>query len=283
MKGRQHGIALISVLLVMSLALLITGGLLRSHRLMLQSTGQQLQQLHLRQLAMAGETWAVSVLQETPAATPKTVDLTQGWARMAPAFDTDDAQIHVVIEDLAGRFNLNSLLTPGKVNQVSLERWARLLENLGRPPLTLRQVGVVQELSQLRLLPGVDAQLLRALEPWVTLLPIDATLNVNTAPARVLGMLDGMEAATAAALVRQRLTAGWSSVQAFSNDPLLSGLGLSSHGLGVSSRWFRITVNVTQGQRRLSLATDVERDKKTARLRVVQRRLLPSSALEMPQ
>jgi general secretion pathway protein K len=96
-------------------------------------------------------------------------------------------------------------------------------------------------------------------------------------------MLDGMEAATAAALVRQRLTAGWSSVQAFSNDPLLSGQGLSSHGLGVSSRWFRITVNVTQGQRRLSLATDVERDKKTARLRVVQRRLLPSSALEMPQ
>lgn len=283
MNGRQHGIALISVLLVMSLALLITGGLLRSHRLMLQSTGQQVQQIHLRQLAMAGETWALSLLQETTPATLKTVDLTQGWTRMAPAFDIDDAQIQVAIEDLSGRFNLNSLLTPGKVNQVSLERWARLLKTLGRPPLALDQVGILQELSQLRLLPGVDAQLLQQLEPWVALLPIDAELNVNTAPALVLRTLDGMEAATADALVRQRSTMGWTSVQAFTNDPLLSGSGLNSHGLGVSSRWFRITVNVAQGQRSLRLATDVERDKKTAQLTVVQRRLLPSSAHEMPR
>lgn len=45
MNGRQRGIALISVLLVMSLALLITGGLLRSHHLSLQSSGQQLLQI----------------------------------------------------------------------------------------------------------------------------------------------------------------------------------------------------------------------------------------------
>ena len=64
MNGRQRGIALISVLLVMSLALLITSGLLRSHRLSLQSSGQQLQQLHLRQLGVAGETWALVLLQE---------------------------------------------------------------------------------------------------------------------------------------------------------------------------------------------------------------------------
>lgn len=56
MNGRQRGIALISVLLVMSLALLITSGLLHSHRLLLQSSGQQLQQMHLRQLGWAGET-----------------------------------------------------------------------------------------------------------------------------------------------------------------------------------------------------------------------------------
>ena len=48
MNGQQRGMALISVLLVLSLALLITGGLLRSHHLSLQSSGQQLQQIHLR-------------------------------------------------------------------------------------------------------------------------------------------------------------------------------------------------------------------------------------------
>ncbi|WP_028621728.1 general secretion pathway protein GspK [Pseudomonas sp. Ant30-3] len=281
MSSRQNGIALISVLLVMSLALLVTGTLLRNHRVALQNSGQQLQQLHLRQLASAGETWALAVLQEAASAGQKSVDLTQDWARSAPDFSLDDAQIDVAIEDLAGRFNLNSLLLEGKVDQVILGRWTRLLALLGLPPLELKQVGAVRELSQLRHLPGVDGQLLRELEPWVALLPKDATLNVNTAPALVLRTLDGMEAATADALVRQRSSSAWTSVQAFTQDPMLGGAAPRSHGLGIGSRWFRITVNVSQGQRSLRLAIDVERDLKTHRLSLLQRRLLPSRPYEM--
>lgn len=58
MRRNQRGIALITVLLVMSLALLITAGMLRSHRLALNSSAQQIHQLQLRTLAFAGETWA---------------------------------------------------------------------------------------------------------------------------------------------------------------------------------------------------------------------------------
>ena len=105
MKGGQRGIALISVLLVMSLALLITSGLLRSHRLSLHSSGQTLQHIQMRQLAFAGENWALLRLQDAAQLSPKAVDLTQGWARMTPDFDLEDAQIRVDIEDLAGRFN----------------------------------------------------------------------------------------------------------------------------------------------------------------------------------
>ena len=64
---------------------------------------------------------------------------------------------------------------------------------------------------------------------------------------------------------------------------MLAGVGLSSHGLGIDSRWFRITVQVTQGQRGLRLASDVERDPKSARLKIVQRRVLPLSTLEITQ
>lgn len=283
MSGHQRGIALISVLLVMSLALLITSGLLRSHRLSLQSSGQSLQQVHLRQLAMAGETWALLQLQDAASAGQKTVDLTQDWARMTADFDIEDAQLSVDIEDLAGRFNLNALLTQGQIDQVTLNRWARLLDLLDLPPLALSQVGALQELSQLRLLPGVDGQLLRQLEPWVAVLPIEATLNINTAPAMVLRTLDGVDAGVADALVGQRSEAAWASVQAFTQDPLLAGVGLSSHGLGIGSRWFRITVQVSQGQSRLRLATDVERDPDTHRFNILQRRLLPSSTHEMPR
>ena len=283
MNGRQRGIALISVLLVMSLALLITGGLLRSHQLALQSSAQQLQQIQLRQLASGGETWALLLLRDALQDAEKPVERIQGWTAMAPGFEVEDAQIRIDIDDLAGRFNLNTLLRQGQVDQVTLNRWARLLELLEMPPVQLSQVGPLGELSQLRLLPGIDAHLLRRLEPWVALLPADTALNINTAPALLLRTLGEVDAATAETLVRQAVTTPWAGVQAFTQDPLLSGQGLSSHGLGTQSRWYRISVRVTRDGRELHLATDVEHERKTRQLTVLQRRFLPMSSYERPR
>lgn len=50
MKTRQQGVALLSVLLVMSLALLLTAGMLRSHQLMVQSSARQVHQVQLRSM-----------------------------------------------------------------------------------------------------------------------------------------------------------------------------------------------------------------------------------------
>jgi general secretion pathway protein K len=283
MKGHQRGIALISVLLVLSLALLITSGLLRSHHLSLQSSGQQLQQIHLRQLASGGETWALMLLRDALQDAKKPVERVQGWTDMAPDFEVEDAQILIDIDDLAGRFNLNALLRQGQVDQVTLNRWARLLELLDLPPVQLSQVGPLREFSQLRLLPGIDARLLQRLEPWVALLPTDVALNINSAPALVLRTLGKVDAATADALVLQAATTSWASVQVFTQDPLLSGQGLSSHGLGTHSRWYRIRVQVIRGGRELHLASDVGHDPETQQVTVLQRRFFPMSSHERPQ
>ncbi|MBA1381568.1 type II secretion system protein GspK [Pseudomonas brassicacearum] len=279
---RQRGVALISVLLVLSLALLLVGGLLRSHRVLLHSSAQQLQQVQLRQLGLAGEDWARVVLEDSAITSSGPVDLSQDWARIEPVLEVDGAELRIAIEDLSGRLNLNALLALGQIDQVTLSRWSRLLALLDLPPLALPQVGPVQELSQLRLLPGIDGQTLRRLEPWVVLLPKDARLNINTAPQRVLMTLDGMETGAAKTLANQRRHAPYASVQAFTNDPLLSGVGLNSHGLGVGSRWFRITVSVTHGDSRLRLASDIERDSVSGRWTVRQRRFLPFSPSELP-
>ncbi|KIQ57338.1 MULTISPECIES: type II secretion system protein GspK [Pseudomonas] len=280
--SRQRGVALISVLLVLSLALLVIGGMLHSHRLLLHSSAQPLQQVQLRQLGLAGEAWAQAVLQESVAASSGVVDLSQDWARREPAWALDDAQVHVAIEDLSARLNLTPLLAQGQVDQVTLGRWARLLALLDLPSMSLPQVGVVHELSQLRLLPGIDGPMLRRLAPWVVLLPKEARLNVNTAPPLLLMTLDGMEDEPARALAQRRRQTPYASVQAFTNDPLVTGLGLSSHGLGVTSRWFRITVSVTRAGNRLRLASDLERDATTGRWTVRQRRFLPFSPGELP-
>ena len=279
---RQRGVALISVLLVLSLALLLVGSLLRSHRLLLHSSAQQLQQVQLRQLGLAGEDWARVVLEGSGITSSGPVDLSQDWARLEPVLEVDGAELRIAIEDLSGRLNLNTLLALGQIDQVSFGRWSRLLALLDLPPLTLPQVGPVQELSQLRLLPGIDGQTLRRLEPWVVLLPTDARLNINTASQRVLMTLDGMKAGPTQALVNQRRHAPYASVQAFTNDPLLSGVGLNGHGLGVGSRWFRITVSVIHGDSRLRLASDIERDSVSGRWTVRQRRFLPFSPSEFP-
>ncbi|WHS60810.1 type II secretion system protein GspK [Pseudomonas sp. G2-4] len=277
---RQRGVALISVLLVLSLALLLTGGMLRSHRLLLQSSAQQLQQVQLRQLGLAGEAWALEVLEGSAITPSGPVDLSQDWARLEPAFAVEEAELHIDIEDLSGRLNLNALLAQGQIDQVTLGRWARLLALLELPALSLPQVGPVQELSQLRLLSGMDRPTLRRLEPWVVVLPKEARLNINTAPPLLLMTLDGMEDGPTKALVNQRPNKPYASVQAFTGDPLLSGLGLSSHGLGVSSRWFRISVRVARAGSRLRLASDIELDPVTGRWTVRQRRFLPISPSE---
>ena len=282
MNRRQTGVALISVLLVMSLALLILGAVLHSHRLLVKSSAQQLQQLHLRQLATAGEAWALRLLQDSPRGANPTLDLSQEWARAVPGFDTNQAQVQIEIHDLAGRLNLNRLLAGGRVDQVTLERWTRLLALLDLPPLVLPQAGALHELSQLRLLAGIDGLFLQQLEPWVALLPADAAFNVNTAPALLLRTLGDLGDATAQALARQREADPWATAQAFTRDPLLAGLEVNGHGLGVDSRWLRIEVSVSDGDGHLRLSSDVERDAKTGQLNVLQRRLLPSIDPRLP-
>ncbi|UZE24242.1 type II secretion system protein GspK [Pseudomonas sp. B21-056] len=279
---RQDGVALISVLLVLSLALLLVGGMLRSHRLLLHSSAQQLQQVQLRQLGLAAEAWGQVVLEDSLKTLAGPVDLSQDWARLAPALTLEDARVDVDIEDLSGRLNLNPLLAHGQIDQVTLGRWSRLLALLDLPALSLPQVGALEELSQLRLLPGIDGHTLQRLEPWVALLPKDARLNINTAPQQILMTLDGLDAGPAKAVIARRSDTPYASVQAFTGDPLLSGLGLSSHGLDVSSRWFRITVSVTQADRHLRLASDIERDPVTGHWTVRQRRFLPISPRELP-
>ncbi len=277
--NRQRGVALISVLLVMSLALLLTGGMLRNHRLVVKSTAQQLHQVQLRQVGFAGERWALQLLRSPEMQASRSVNLAQAWAQATPPFEVEGGALHIRVEDLAARFNLSALLTGGQVDSLTQQRWARLLAllHIDHPDLdrlSTSYPGGLTDLSQLRVLPNVDGDVLRRLQPMIALLPKDAHLNINTASVQQLMTLDGLTEASARALVKQRPTEGYRTVQAFVEDPLLAGLELGSHGLGLGSRWFRITVDVAFGQSRLQLVSDVEIDAKTRQVSVVQRRLL---------
>lgn len=274
MRSNQQGIALITVLLVMSLALLITAGMLRSHRLALQSSAQQIHHLQMRTLAFAGEAWGRQHLHTLVRDPMLAVVAGQAWASRQPQLRIDDGKIDVAIEDLAGRFNISSLLAKGPAAEVMVQRWLRLQTLLELTPLdaSVLQGQNFSDISQLRVLPGVDSQWYKRMQPWIVLLDNDAVLNINTAPATVLATLEGVTPELARYLVATRPLQGYASVQDFTFTPALIGLGIQAAGLGINSRWFRITTHVRVGQSRLRLESDVARDLETGEWYLLQRR-----------
>jgi general secretion pathway protein K len=274
MRRGQQGIALITVLLVMSLALLITAGMLRSQRLALHSSAQQIHQLQLRQLSFAGEAWGRLRLRDLLVDPQAVVAAQQAWATGTPTMGIDNGQVEVQIEDLAGRFDISALLGKEPVNKVTAQRWLRLQTLLELPPIPASafQGLSLSDISQLRQVPGVDAQWYTHMQPWLALLGTGAALNINTAPATLLATLEGVTPDVARRLVSERGLQGYASVQDFTFTPALIGLGVNSQGLGVNSRWFRITTDVRLGARRLRLESDVARDPVTGQWHLLQRR-----------
>lgn len=276
MRRNQQGIALITVLLVMSLALLITAGMLRSHRLALHSSALQIHQLQMRTLAFAGEAWGRQHLHTLIRDPKLAVAAGQAWASRQPQLRIDNGQIDVVIEDLAGRLNIGSLLAKGPADEVMVQRWLRLQTLLELTPLdaSVLQGQSLSDISQLRVLPGADSQWYERMQPWIVLLDNDALLNINTASATLLATLEGVTPDLARHLVATRPLQGYASVQDFTFAPALIGLGIQAAGLGINSRWFRITTQVRLGQRRLWLESDVVRDLDSGEWHLLQRRFL---------
>ena len=272
---RQGGVVLLSVLLVMALTLMLVAGMLRGHQVAVTGVAQQARQLQLWHLALAGEALARQRLAQAPVtATSPITHLGQAWS-VPQRFRHEDAEVRVTLEDLSGRFNLNALTRAGQVDTLTLQRWQQLRESLAIEalPAELFQGRVLLSLEQLRVLPGVDRELLQRLRPWVTLLPDGAGLNVNTLSTSLLARLEGLQVAALQPLFQQRPAHGWASVQQFAAEPLAQRLGIASHGLSVASRWFAAHVEVHDGGQVLHLYSELHRDPQSARIRVVRRTL----------
>ena len=109
---------------------------------------------------------------------------------------------------------------------------------------------------------GLDADALRSLEPWITLLPgADTRVNVNTASAEVIAAaVDGMSLSMAQRLVQERQRrplrdlASQPDRSHFPADPQTN-----LDGVGVTSRYFIVQGRLRLGERVLEERSLVER------------------------
>jgi len=317
-RRAQRGVALITVLLVVAIVTVVCAGLIARQQLAIRATANQVQARQAWHYALGGEALAQAILSrdlKVAGGDPqKPVDhLLEAWAKPLPVFPIEQGEIAVRIEDLAGRFNLNSLVQNQQRNDKAVAQFKRLLENLQieqpyaerladwldddqepsgesgaedsqyllQQPAYRPANQALEDVSELRLLLGMsEADYLR-LAPHVSALPGAAALNVNTASAMVLSCLAaGLTPDAAQALVAARGREGYRDLGSFTSQPALGG-SVSAEGLALGSQYFRVISEVRLADRRQVLLSTLQRDTK-GRVRVLQRDLGQPALLPLP-
>ncbi|MDH5784557.1 MAG: type II secretion system minor pseudopilin GspK [Chromatiales bacterium] len=125
----QRGVALIKAMLVVALATTVAVAMVSRQQFDIRRTG------NLLQLGQAGlytdgvEAWAAQLLRRDRE--DNAVDhAEEEWATVLPPIPVDGGSVAGSITDLQGRFNLNTLLSGGKIDSKAVERFRRLLTAL---------------------------------------------------------------------------------------------------------------------------------------------------------
>lgn len=295
--SRQRGVALITVLLVVAIVTVVSAAMVARQQLSIRATSNQLQARQAWHYALGGEALAQAILaRDLKGGEPgaAAIDhLLEPWAQPLPAFEIDQGEILVRIEDLAGRFNLNDLLRDQQPNPAAVEQFRRLLLRLQiSAPYAERlldwidpdqqpsgELGAednvylgldtpyrsagrrLHDLSELRLLLDMREEDFQRLAPYVVALPPNVPLNVNTASAMVLSSLsDNLSLGAAESLVELRRAVPFRNSAAFLAQPALAGTTLQGTALAVGSQFFQATSEVRVGDRRLALVSLLQRE-----------------------
>ncbi len=271
---RQQGIALLTAILILAVASIAATAMTVRGQVDTRRAANVFDGDQAESYLSAGEVWAAQILKRD--LSDNSIDtLGDQWAVQLPPLPVDGGQVSGRIEDLQGRFNLNSLVAEGRPQTLQLERFRRLLAVLEIPPSLANAVldwidadeevqfdGGAEDsayqrrergayraanrpmvsVSELRLVRGFSEEYYRRLQPYVYAVDASTAINVNTAPAPVIACLvDGVSLAAAEDLVQRRGKAGYASVKAFLQDDIFTGTGIKSNGLTVRSNYFLLT------------------------------------------
>ena len=191
----------------------------------------------------------------------------------------DNGELAGYIEDQQGMFNLNDLAPGGKTDERQLQTYRRLLSLLGLPqslagsaadwidadaveqpgggaedeyylsrsPPYLAANRPMSDISELARVAGYDEATRARLRPFVTALPVNAPINVNTVSAEVLAaVIDGLDIDGARAIVARRERTYFRSASELSSR-LPRGIDIGNVALNVNSNYFLAHVRVTIG------------------------------------
>jgi len=281
MRRRASGIALITALLVLAIAVVLAASLAHESAFSLRRSENMLHHAQGSAYLQGAEDWTRQILARDDA---RVDHPGEPWATPLPPIPVEGGEISGRIIDLQGRLNLNAIVGGENtldplmqrrlgcvLRQAGIEQPDAALDALAdwqdadgevRPmgaedgayqALERPYRGANQPLSssmELALVQGFDAAIARRLRPMLAALPKDATLNLNTAPIEVLGCLgEGVDASLWQAFIEQREKAPLAKVDDLLGQAAFQGL-VDPKGLGVSSRLFLLEAEARIGRTR---------------------------------
>jgi len=284
-KARQRGVALLVAIIIFAIATMVAAAVTYNKAMAARRAAATFTLEQALQAGMAAEALASIALENT---TGVKIDLSQDWAQEQPPLEIEGTGVWIQgkVEDLQGRFNLNSLvkwenniLVP---DDHQLDVFRTLLRDLdvdvkyadlmadwidtgidpygssgGEDTLYLSQTPpyrppntFITHTSELLALPGFGRENYLKIAPYVTALPQDAPVNVCTASGLVLDVTLNEQTSQFAGqnLPEQRQKGCFPEMNTY-----LGAIGDATKRTAVQghvdekSRWFRLRTNIRIG------------------------------------
>jgi general secretion pathway protein K len=289
--ARQGGIALLVAILLVALGTIIAAAIAYENAMTARRGAATFALDQSVLVAQAAEALAAYGLREVSRADRQHTYIGQGWDKpVGPIEVVPDVMLTASLEDMQGRFNLNWLVnSDGTYNKLAFDAFQQLLVLVGIEPkwagyivdwidpdiVPMNPDGAedsvylgqappyrtpnmyITSASELLALPGFGKDRYKKLAPFVTALPIDAKLNVCTAPGVVLdAFIPGRQefGLDPEGLLKNRMAAGGCFPKLTDYQAAFGSAKQFPGGVfGENSNYFKLTSYVTIGTTEFNL------------------------------
>ena len=293
---RQQGVAIITALLIVTIATTVSITISTRLQLDVRRTGNLIAQDQAQFYLLAAEEWSQRILrQDKQDSTSDSLD--EAWAIELPPIPVDGGSIQGRLTDLQACLNINSLVQGNAIDVTMKERLSQLFGRLGvkgdpsqaiadwidSDQETTNPNGAedgyylnllvpyrtantpLHSVSELRLVKGFEeSETFRLVEPYLcAFIPNDnnISINVNTASAEVLQSLSAdMSDSMAANIIERRNEEPFTDLKEFTSFDNLGTIIKNTDKLSTSSDYFLLRTQAIIGQANKIMYSVIYRD-----------------------
>ncbi|KXO87065.1 general secretion pathway protein GspK [Acinetobacter venetianus] len=219
----QHGVALLTILVMVALATILAATIAKRQSNTAENTGYLMRQDQSLLYAKSAEAFFSELLIQDSDNGSSIDHLQENWAKPMPPFPVEDGSVSGRLLDESGKFNLNNLVkSDGKVDEAAKRWFEKLLQRVGLPaelsqavidwqdsddettgamgaesnyyqglnPPYLASNTMFHSVEELKLVKGFEGKNYDLIKPYVTALPEQTKVNMNTASALLLASID---------------------------------------------------------------------------------------------